>query len=307
MGTWEGVSGLGSGVYKPTPELTNHQSLFTITLFTITKIIIPTMMNFEPSNPPILDPDFLSHLQDIKADFERLERARSLSFSPIQNYTLPATLTPPHPNNLTPPPSAVKSSPLTFRPPRHSPYQPITLNKSAFLPNPNFKPPSTATPPSRYAIATKISAKVFAPAKLIHNSLTVVSNNQLPLTAVTAATSAPIPKTSEKVSLPTSNCKAVSLQQQGSTTSKLYQEITNAYHAAPASMPKHLPTHKPRKDRTKITKEQTAVLKENFSQSIYLSKANRGLLSKELGMEEITVRFWFQNQRRLFKRTQQLA
>ena len=55
-------------------------------------------------------------------------------------------------------------------------------------------------------------------------------------------------------------------------------------------------------ERHGISESQVAILKMWFSSSTYLSKEDRGLVSRETGLPEKTVMYWFQNQRRRVKK-----
>ncbi|KAL5250960.1 hypothetical protein ACHWQZ_G016627 [Mnemiopsis leidyi] len=57
--------------------------------------------------------------------------------------------------------------------------------------------------------------------------------------------------------------------------------------------------------RTHLTTEQKDALQLVFSETIYLTKTRRRLLSEETGLKEDTISVWFQNRRRLLKKKQE--
>ena len=54
--------------------------------------------------------------------------------------------------------------------------------------------------------------------------------------------------------------------------------------------------------RTNLTSEQKDTLQLVFSESVYLTKSRKRLLSEETGLKEETISVWFQNRRRMEKK-----
>ncbi|XP_063687837.1 homeobox protein ceh-13-like [Bolinopsis microptera] len=54
--------------------------------------------------------------------------------------------------------------------------------------------------------------------------------------------------------------------------------------------------------RTNLTSEQKGTLQLVFSETVYLTKSRRRLLSEETGLKEETISVWFQNRRRMEKK-----
>ena len=57
--------------------------------------------------------------------------------------------------------------------------------------------------------------------------------------------------------------------------------------------------------RTNLTSEQKDKLQMVFSETIYLTRVRRRLLSEETGLKEDIIAVWFQNRRRLMKKKQE--
>ena len=73
----------------------------------------------------------------------------------------------------------------------------------------------------------------------------------------------------------------------------------------PTPLPRKLTRSAETRYRTNLTSEQKDKLQMVFSETIYLTRIRRRLLSEETGLKEDIIAVWFQNRRRLMKKKQE--
>ena len=235
------------------------------------------MINFEPCNPPLMDPLFLScislgsdttpkprlHLQqDLKISLEPRQLTKTFPLRPIAIR--------PNVESSSPPRNQSDQAAPNFT---VSPQQPsLALNPHRCV------SPTTCTSPNCLHRNTRFrpvpsSSALITP---LHSNETSLRN---PLTSEQTKKISPTPSYQKPV------------------RSSPYSPKTS-----PNTTPNNSKAERRRNERQGISESQCSILKEWFTRYTYLTIEHRKIVSQETGLPEKTVMYWFQNQRRKVKR-----
>ena len=270
-------------------------------------------MNFEPCNPPLIDPLFLNTLQQILS-------SRFLQLD-IPVPTPPSTTT-----------SSSSSVPLaTFPLPNdqsHSFLARSSLGGSAF----QYLPPQEANQfqSSGYLASTFSHPKRnsdFIGEHHVSTTRPQGANRTSPPCSGILSRKTPSPRSSPYSRSTTERATTSSRQSSYSPTEPKSQHLSpstdpRSQHLSPSteSRSQHLspstgsrspssscesvspPSKKRIADRHTISDYQSEIFRSWFTRHTYLSIENRAAVSRETGLPEKTVMYWFQNERRRVKK-----
>ena len=227
-------------------------------------------MKFEPCNPPLVDPLFFDTLQKL------------LDGKLIQ-LDLPLTL-----------PSSLPLKPVPIRP--SSP--PDSSGTTTLL-----TPPSNS-PRALFAQANS-SRSPFQPVATSQPYLTTSSDN---LTASCDVVTPPhdFITPSHDVITPSRDVITPLTSRYDSSSSPTNTPDLPGKTSSRTTSPRSTPYTKQKKriaDRQAISERQSEILKDWFAKYTYLSAGKRPVVSRETGLPEKSVMYWFQNQRRRVKRS----
>ena len=291
------------------------------------------MMNFEPCNPPLMDPLYLTRLSlfpDPPKPTFLLQRDLKIILSPEQRG-IPAII---RPIPVRPPPvntSPQREHPTNSSPVNTSPRREHPTNSSPVNTSPSIERPincSTDKSPESQVSKKEILSPYTLPrtSDLSPSSQRPTFPTEVPTLPLgdnyfypcTTSTIPPVLKhdattpvhdvikhtpdnnNSRKTSPTQSFKKSPKPCPYSTRTSPDYLTDTNQWvsHLTESSL-----TERKRNERHGITESQSQVLKSWFSRYTYLTSETRKEVSVQTGLPEKTVMYWFQNQRRKVKRT----
>ena len=234
------------------------------------------MINFEPCNPPLVDPLFLSSLT-------------------LGSDTLPKPLFYHH--------QTLKISLFPENTTKLFPLRPIAIRPDVKVKSPS--PPRNQTvgePPNAH-----LSSPLSSQSLLSHRSISPSTCSSITCPdriSILNSTSPPISVTTPLRTTDTSPRYSPDLPK------KISPGYKKSTRSSPYSSPKTSPHSNPcvskaerrRNERQGISESQFSILKDWFGRHTYLTIDNRKIVSQETGLPEKTVMYWFQNQRRKVKR-----
>ena len=236
------------------------------------------MINFEPCNPPLVDPLFLSciTLGSDTTPKPRIYLQQDLKISlPLETYTKTFPL-----------------RPIAIRPDIKSTSPPRNLSEQA-APNVTISSPQQ---PGHLLDSHRCVSPITSPNCSIRN-------NRIPPISSPCNTFTPIYDTSPRNFIPSN------LPDKISTNLKISPNLKKSTRASPyssktspSSTPNATKSERRRNERQGISETQFSILKDWFGRYTYLTIENRKIVSQETGLPEKTVMYWFQNQRRKVKR-----
>ena len=280
------------------------------------------MINFEPCNPPLIDPLFLKnislitdmlvvkptiHLEKEISDWRREEKT-----TPLRPIAIRPTLS--FPLSSTP---ALPSGRFNTTPPNVS-ISPNTGRYDSSTPNVSLSPPSRRVDVGNYTVTP--NRTVTPPPNRLATSLLYSSPSHRCLDQPGACTSPNCPNRitssfSERdlttpqrdVTAPQRDVTPPTLRYSPILDTRISSTPLNKKSSRPTPYtPKISPeggkSDKRRNDRHGISESQSSTLKDWFSRYTYLTIEKRKVVSGETGLPEKTVMYWFQNQRRKVKR-----
>ena len=284
-------------------------------------------MNFEPCNPPLMDPLYLSGVtlrtdlfkpitlsqQDLKI---RLFPEKSSPIRPVP--VRPHSSTNPNPSPQTTSPTlnscstytshnltnVTTSSPLSC-------YRPVS-NKVTSSQSPGISPQfdiitdisraksvQSHTAPANSPVQTNTAPGNFRKISPVQSTITSAFSRNIP-----HAQSYTTPANSRKMSPVQSyttpaNSRKISPVQY---LKKSPRSTPYSPKSSPDSTPVANKSDKRKNERHEISEFQSNILKKWFNSYTYLTSETRTEVSKDTGLPERTVMYWFQNQRRKVKR-----
>ena len=232
------------------------------------------MINFEPCNPPLMDPLFLSSVT-------------------LGSETLPKPLF-----HLQ---QTLKISLLPENPTKQFPLRPIPIRPDVKSKSPSPPRNQTVQISPKFSLSSPVSSQSLD----FHRCISPSTCTSITCPdRTTGTTSTP---NSVTFSLRTSD---TSPRYSSDLPQKISPSHKKSTRSSPYSSPKTSPLSNPevskaekrRNERQGISEAQFSILKDWFSRYTYLTFENRKIVSQETGLPEKTVMYWFQNQRRKVKR-----
>ena len=238
----------------------------------INLLILPSSsvnMNFEPCNPPVIDPLYLSRVT-LLTDF------------------------------LKPIIFCQQDLKIRLFPEKNSPIRPVPVR-------PHFSDIPSLSPQSNSPVLDSCST--------FHNFTNVTTASTLTCfrPASNNVTASQRPDISPQLDVITDNSRETSVQSYTAPASsrkispvQYLKKSSRSTPYSPKSSPYSTPvankSGKRRDDRHGISEFQSNILKKWFNKYTYLTSETRTEVSKDTGLPEKTVMYWFQNQRRKVKR-----